>query len=92
MRGDIDMRQHLNNICRDIARFVMGWRIIDNSSWLKVVNESIRQSTSYEALFFQDWLEVELYKILPIVQFCLRLFDVTLPSEVELLICEFAFV
>jgi hypothetical protein len=75
-----------------IAEFVVGWGF-DNSLWLKVVKESIDQITSPEASsFFQGWLDHELQKILPRVQLWLRLFDVTLPSEVELLICEFAYV
>jgi hypothetical protein len=88
VRGDIPKRQQLDDVCIGLAAFVMGWEI-DKSLWLKVVKESISQSF---LPFFQDWLDVELQKILPRVQLWLRLCDVTLPSEVELLICEFAFV
>jgi hypothetical protein len=92
VRDDIHQRQQLNDICLLLAGFVVGWGI-DKSLWLKVVKESINQSTSpREASFFQGWLDHELQKILPCVQLWLRLFDVTLPSDVELLICEFAYV
>jgi hypothetical protein len=91
IRRDIHKRQQLYDVCRGLACFVMGWEI-DKSLWLKVVKESIRQSTPGEAPKFQHWLGVELQKILPRVQLWLRLFDVALPSEVELLICEFAYV
>jgi translation initiation factor 2B subunit (eIF-2B alpha/beta/delta family) len=77
---------------RCLIDFVVGWRI-DKSLWLKVVKGCINQSTSSrEASFFQGRLDAELQKILPTVQLWSRLFDVTPPSEVELLICEFAYV
>jgi hypothetical protein len=85
------MRQELNGMCLGLAAFVMGWES-DKSLWLKVVKESISQNVFAGASYFQDWLDSELQKILPRVQLWLRLCDVTLPSEVELLICEFAFV
>jgi hypothetical protein len=100
MRDDIHIRHpQPNDVCinyatttqRYLADFVMGW-LIDKSLWLKVVKECINQTTSREALFFQGGLDAELQNILPGVHLWLRLFDVTLPSEVELLICEFAYV
>jgi hypothetical protein len=91
VRGDSNMRQELNGMCLGLAAFVMGWES-DKSLWLKVVKESISQNVFAGASYFQDWLDSELQKILPRVQLWLRLCDVTLPSEVELLICEFAFV
>jgi hypothetical protein len=92
VRRDGHKRQQPNDMYGRLAEFVVGWGI-DKSLWLKVVKESINQSTSpREASFFQRWLDEELQKILPSVQLWFRLFDITLPSEVELLICEFAYV
>jgi hypothetical protein len=93
MRDDIHKRQQLNDICEGLAGFVIGWGI-NKSLWLKVVKEIIHQSSSgtQESLFFQGWLDEEMQNILPSVQLWLRLFDVTLPSDVEFLICEFAYV